>query len=192
MNDAFKLSEMQEAYLVGKEITKEESVGCHIYFEFEENNLDCAKIKKTWNILVKNHDMLRARINGDGTQLIEPFEEYDIQVFEANSDNKWEIIENNRRKMSHKVYSTNEYPLYEICITHDKNGSSIIHFSIDEWIVDASSVAILLNQWYELYHDLNITKPFPQYTFKEYLAFQNDRSINFKDDLIYWKKSSII
>lgn len=188
MNDAFKLSEMQEAYLVGKEITKEESVGCHIYFEFEENNLDCAKIKKTWNILVKNHDMLRARINGDGTQLIEPFEEYDIQVFEANSDNKWEIIENNRRKMSHKVYSTNEYPLYEICITHDKNGSSIIHFSIDEWIVDASSVAILLNQWYELYHDLNITKPFPQYTFKEYLAFQNDRSINFKDDLIYWKK----
>ena len=189
MKDKFKLSEMQESYLVGKSLAKEgQAVGCHIYFEFYEDDLDFKKLNDSWNEIVKLHDMLRAKIEDDGTQYIKDYEKYNIKKYEVEDDEFETKVLNLRKKMSHKVYDSSEYPLYEICVTYKKEGKSIIHFSIDEWIVDASSVAILLHQWYELYHNSETKIEKIHFTYKEFIDYQTEliNSSQCEEDMKYW------
>lgn len=189
MKDNFKLSEMQESYLAGKSLAKEgQAVGCHIYFEFAEDDLDFRKLNDSWNELVKLHDMLRAKIEDDGTQYIKDYEEYKIEKYEVEEDDFETNVLNLRKRMSHKVYDSSEYPLYEICVTYKEGGKSIIHFSIDEWIVDASSVAVLLKQLYELYHNKEAKIEKIPFTYREFINYQTEliNSPQYQEDMKYW------
>ncbi|SHO44484.1 non-ribosomal peptide synthetase [Anaerocolumna xylanovorans] len=190
----FPLSETQESFFVGKLMESEEKkVGCHIYCEIEERNLDVDRLNMAWNKLVLHHDMLRDRITEKGLQRIEQggidykFEVYDKS--EAAEEKLAEHIEMLRGRLSHKVYRAMDYPLYEICVTRKKEEVFIIHFSIDEWIVDASSVAILLEQWYGLYHSKEYKLEPLSFTFRDFVLAQKkfEESKKYQEDLKYWK-----
>lgn len=194
--EPFPLSDIQEAYFVGKKIGGEENKnGCHIYYEFEVENLDVVRLQNAWNVLVSHHNMLRDMIMPKGKQKIQQnFEEYKFQVYdmlEEETDAAGEKQNFVRERLSHKVYQTEDFPLYEIMITKRSDRISVVHFSMDEWIIDASSIAILFKQWYKLYYDSSYQLEELKLTYRDYIMAQKkfETSMKFKSDLDYWKNT---
>ncbi|MEN7546957.1 amino acid adenylation domain-containing protein [Rapidithrix thailandica] len=194
----FPLSDIQESFFSGRFLGKKNDyVGCHIYFEFEEFSLDTERLRQAWCTLVAYHDMLRVVILGNATQRIQehfeipPFQIYDLRDKTEIECNK--VLERLRKRLSHKVYEPGNWPLYEIAITHLPEKRSIIHFSIDEWITDGYSMSLLLNQWHQLYTHPGYTLPPLSYSFKEYVleskALENTQK--FAEDMAYWKAMEI-
>lgn len=194
--EKFPLSDIQEAYLVGKNLGGAESQnGCHIYYEFEELHLDIPRLEQAWNKLAAHHDMLRDRIHPKGTQRIEkPGEWYHIKVYDVSGEDA-ETGFNKRRqvreRLSHKLYLAGDYPLYEIVVTTVAGGISIVHFSMDEWIIDAASISRLFEQWYCLYLDLDYPLKEAGLSFRDYVLAQKkfEEEKKFKEDLLYWKSA---
>ncbi len=55
-----------------------------------------------------------------------------------------------RQAMSHRVYQTDKWPLFDLKISH-QNGKDCLHFSIDLLIADFLSVQILLAELFKGY-----------------------------------------
>ncbi|MEJ3719926.1 amino acid adenylation domain-containing protein [Paenibacillus polymyxa] len=191
----FPLSDMQESFSIGKFFGGvSDRVGCHIYFELEEYNLDIARLVASWNQLMMYHEMLRVVILPNQSQrVLEDVPEYTIRVYDM-SDEASEALNSHlkmiRSRMSHRLYEVGQWPLFEICVSRLQYEKYIIHFSIDEWIVDGYSIALLFKQWYMLYHNLVFQLPRLEFTFREYIAMSRkyEESRRFSDDLEYWMK----
>ncbi|SFR98129.1 non-ribosomal peptide synthetase [Anaeromicropila populeti] len=190
--EPFPMSDMQESFLVGKFYgRKQDNVGCHIYFEFQENNLNVGILNDAWNRIVQHHDMLHAVMLANKTQrVLQEYEPIQFKVYNLNGKSEEEIQQHialMRQKMSHKCYEVNEWPLFQICITNLEQNLSLIHLSIDEWIMDGFSLSLLLNQWYKLYKNPEMKLPDLHFTFKKYIEIQkaNENSAKYKRDLEY-------
>ncbi len=192
-HEPFPLSDIQESFSVGKFIGREiDNVGCHVYFEIEEYNLDIRLLKETWNQLLQYHEMLQVVVLPNRTQqVLQHIPEYDFKVYDLRGENTGSIAQHFndiRDRMSHKLYKENDWPLFEICITKVDNDKHIIHFSIDEWIVDGFSISLLLKQWYNLYKNPNLGLDKLNFSFRDYIKANKEYedSKRFKRDLSYW------
>lgn len=190
----FPLSAIQQAFFVGRMLNRQQDrVGCHVYYEFEVFDLDAERLKAAWNTLVDHHEMLRVVILPEAEQKVlkvlssYDFEEYDLREAEDPSTLE-RHLQSVRQAMSHKVYKPGQWPLFEIKLTHYQGKQSFIHFSIDEWIVDASSVMLLLAQWYQLYRSPDYRLSALTYSFREYIDTQNKQRLDnsYDKDLSYW------
>lgn len=191
--DAFPLSDIQEAYLVGRQTGIEtDRVGCHVYLEFETAELDIPRLNSAWNRLMACHDVLHMKILADGRQqVLEAFAPYHCQVHDLSrkcSNDQSAFVETIRKRMSHKVYEPGQWPLFEVCITRLNPNRHVIHLSIDEWIVDFSSIKLLVTQWNRLYDDPQTQLPEPAITFRDYLLAvkQFETSFRYQRDVNYW------
>ncbi|OKP94480.1 non-ribosomal peptide synthetase [Paenibacillus sp. P32E] len=191
----FPLSDMQESFSVGKFFGgTTDRVGCHIYFELEEYDLDISVLTSAWNRLITYHEMLRTVVLANRSQqLLEQVPEYVPEVYDLTGKDQGEVdrrIGEIRQRMSHKLYGTGEWPLFEIGVSRLDQGRHIIHFSIDEWLVDGFSMATLFKQWYRLYREPSCELPPLQFTFREYMLYQRNQegSPRYKRDLDYWMK----
>ncbi|MCG8338245.1 MAG: condensation domain-containing protein, partial [Proteobacteria bacterium] len=189
----FPLTDIQESFLSGKLLgNKSDYVGCHIYLELEVDQLDISRLQASWQVLVEYHDILHTRVSEDGyQQLLEEIPELEIELhhlqdFEANDTEKH--LASLRSQMSHQVYEPGRWPLFEIQVTQLSKKKSIIHFSIDEWVVDAASLYLLLSQWFQLYSKNIDTLPTLGFSFREYVlaAKQRERGQQFENNLSYW------
>ncbi len=191
--EPFPLMDIQEAYLAagqtGKEFNQE---GCIFYVEFEEYDLDIFRLNEVWEYLVAYHDMLHAVFLPNGQQrILHKSTSYKFRVYDLQWQTEDEItahIETLRNSMSHKVYEIGEWPLFDIAITVCNHGRSLIHFSIDESIVDASSIFKLLRQWSQIYENPTVSLPDIGITFRDFvLATKRFKdSEKYKSDLSYW------
>ena len=189
----FPLTDIQESFSVGKYFGKNfDNVGCHVYFEFEEENLDIQRLNETWNRLVDYHEMLQVVILPDRKQRIKKdIPNYDFVVYDMREKSPEDIdlhFNSIRNKLSHKLYEVDQWPLFEICITVLDNGRNIIHFSMDEWIVDGSSLSLIFNQWYNLYKNPEFKLPMLDFNFRDYVKIQKEREVSskYKKDLEFW------
>ncbi|MCG8338633.1 MAG: amino acid adenylation domain-containing protein, partial [Proteobacteria bacterium] len=190
----FPLTDIQESFLVGKYAGQDGiGVGCHIYMEFEEIDLDIGRLNESWNRLVSHHDMLRAVIHKQGQQRIlketnkVQFKVNDLQSLDVTTaENKLESI---RAQMSHKRYPVDEWPLFEIRVSLLSFSRYIIHLSIDEWIVDYASLTLILEQWYGLYHQPDYQLPKLTHSFRDFVLAnkEEENTPRFKKHLDYWK-----
>ncbi|MFS0762819.1 amino acid adenylation domain-containing protein [Peribacillus phoenicis] len=188
----FPLTDIQEAFVVGRLLGSEDKVGCHFYCEFEKKGLDIEKLKHTWNKLVQHHEMLHTIINPTGTQsVLDKIPNFGMAIHNLkNADH--EVLKAHRQKirneLSHKVYKAGQWPLFDLQFSLLPNDNVLIHLSIDEWIVDAASVDLLLDQWYQLYHDSSYELPDLDVSFRDMvMAWKEfEGSSVFQHDLIYW------
>lgn len=142
---AFPLSHVQAAYFVGRQSVFEYGgVGCHGYFEILAPCWDKAKLECIWEQMIIRHDMLRAIITPNGEQRILPsVAPFVIEQVDVSSETV-------RQAMSHRVYQTDKWPLFDLKISH-QNGKDCLHFSIDLLIADFLSVQILLAELFKGY-----------------------------------------
>lgn len=175
------MTDLQESFLFDRLINNNSSkkVGCHLYYEITEKNLDIDKLEESWNILVKKHQILRVIMRKNRTQELLSdfikiqFDKYDFSQYQLNSEIVEEHLKYLRENMAYTVYDVNEWPLFDIRVTHLTNEMSIIHFSIDEWIVDISSIMLLMQEWYYYYKDIKV---------------EHRNGIEFSDYVYYLKK----
>lgn len=189
----FPLTDMQESFLTGRKLKiGGDPAGCHIYFEWESSELDVYRLGKAWEDLVAHHDMLRCVISADGQQqVLEQVPPYTLKVADLRRKGGQacsEALEQTRERMSHQVYETGQWPLFEIRVSICPDRRYIVHFSIDEFIIDASGVFMLLEQWKRLYDRRGNGLIVPEVTFRDYVAAIKafEGSPRVLEDQAYW------
>nr|BAP05590.1 CalB [uncultured Candidatus Entotheonella sp.] len=187
--EPFPLSDIQEAFLLGRRLGVEgDQVGCHVYLEMEFGDLDIYRLNRAWQRLIDQHDMLRVFMRSDGSQQVQAetpayrFRVVDLRRKPAKV--RSERLEDIRERMSHKVYEAKQWPLFEIRVSVCPD-RQIVHFSIDELILDASGIDLLFQQWQMLYDDADAKLPQADITFRDYILavkkFETTR--RYRDDL---------
>ncbi|GGF69381.1 non-ribosomal peptide synthetase [Paenibacillus albidus] len=166
--EAFPLTEVQMAYWSGRGTG---SAATHVYQEMEFAGLDIGRFEQCFQVLVKRHPMLRARVLPDGVQqILEEVPPYQIRIVDASGCSEPERVsrlDGIRQLMSHTIHS-GSWPMFAIEATRLPEGLTRLHISFDLMIADARSFQIILEELAELYAGAAIWPPL-EATFRDYV-----------------------
>lgn len=191
----FPLTDIQHAYWIGRMGAFQlGNVGTHVYLEFDLPSLDSDRLQRAWQRLIERHDMLRAIIQPDGSQRIleevPPYriETIDLRGFSAQESER--MIKQNRKRMSHKLYRADRWPLFELRAFRLGEATTRYCISFDMLIMDLMSFQILLREWLQLYQDLDAALPSLEVTFRDYVLteIQFRKSQAYEAARDYWWK----
>ena len=163
---SFPLTNVQQAYLFGRDDHFEMgSVSTHTYSETLFSELNIERLESSFNTVLERHGALRL-IFKEGLQKIASYKHYNIKDYGDICSEKLESI---REELSHKIYDTSSFPLFDIEIAkHDEQ--IILFFSMDALLMDGHSFPILFNEWIGLYNnDSYLLEPL-DITFKDYMT----------------------
>jgi epothilone synthetase B len=193
---AFPLTDIQQAYWLGRQATLElGGTGCHLYREFERTGLDLARLERGWQLLIARHDMLRAVVSPDGEQrVLAAVDPYRIAIADLRGlplAAAEAALAGIRGEMSHRVYAPDRWPLFELRASILDGGRTRLHFSLDLLIADAASILLLLEEWQRAYaaDGAEAGPAPPQLSFRDYvLATHSWRgTARYRADEAYWQ-----
>src|SRR5262249_14907200 len=136
LHTPFPLTEVQQAYWIGRSgVFEMGNVATHAYVEFESASLDLERFEHALQRVIARHEMLRAIVLPDGRQqILESVLPYEIKVLDLGSYEQPaidEALSDVRLAMSHQVFETDKWPLFEIRASRFKDGKIRLHSSID-------------------------------------------------------------
>ncbi len=189
----FPLSDMQQAYWLGRTASSMElsGVACHFYFEAEASGIDAQRYQDAWNVLIRRHGMLRTVILDGETQKTLPevpkylITKHDLSGMSEEEREAW--LTRYRERMTHEVIDVAQWPNFRIEMSMLGGEKVRLHFSFDLIISDFHGIAILLQELNQVYSgggnlpDLGLS-------FREYrLAEERYRTTPaFAKDKAYW------
>ena len=191
--EPFPLTEVQRAYWLGRGNSFElGNVGTHGYTELPIPTRLLPRFEQAWRYLIERHDMLRMVLTENGEQRIlaetpeYQFVHHDMQ--KADEAAQTAHFEDMRGKFSHHVFNGEQWPLFNIQLTRCSSEKTVIHFSIDALIVDASSLMFLGNELAQLLDNPNMQLPPQRITFRDYVLATNERkgSVVYHEAQQYW------
>jgi amino acid adenylation domain-containing protein len=192
-HEPFALTDIQQAYWLGRDKAFElGNTSTHIYLEFEHSNLDVGKLESAWQRLVERHDMLRAVIDSNGLQrVLKEVPPYRIAVADMSAATESDAasrVETTRGEMSHQIFDTQQWPLFDIRVTRLAGGMIRTHFGIDVLIVDAGSLALLFREWERLYVEPEAELEPLDMTFRDYMlaAAKVGQMAPYRRSMEYW------
>lgn len=194
-HEPFPLTDVQQAYWLGRHSVFElGGVSTHLYLELENSVFEPERMEWAWNQLIKRHDMLRAVTDQEGRQRILPqTPDYSVRISdlrELDQAQAQEALEAVRQEMSHQVFDTAVWPLFDIRISRLPHANRL-HLSFDILILDALSQYILLDEWHELCQDPDWRPPeLPEASFRDYLLAEQvikDTGL-YQESFKYWEK----
>ncbi|MGH0593689.1 amino acid adenylation domain-containing protein [Bacillus pretiosus] len=193
--EKFPLTDIQQAYWIGRDRAFElGNAAAHIYLRFEANGLDVERMNMAIRKLIERHDMLRAIIDQDGQQqILENVPAYEIKVKDLSNLEEEEAlikIEEERSELSHQVFETSQWPLFEIRANLLDEEYSVLHVSIDLLITDADSLGILSRELGIFYLNPEAELPKLDISFRDYVLGELDfrKSEKYQESLDYWTK----
>lgn len=185
--EPFPLSNVQKTYYLGRFNSFELSnISAHFYSEHHYAILDREKLERTWNVLINRHLTLRTVCVNYQQQFVKTPSYYKIEMHELSSE--LELV-NIRNQLSHKVYTPDVYPMFDIRISK-LNTNFILHISFDAILLDTISLQILFQEWVQLYRDENLMLLDLDISYRDY-AVQYEKIRNselFKKAETYWHK----
>lgn len=193
----FSLTDVQMAYWLGrKEQFELGGVSTHFYQELD-TTLDFTRLNQAINQLIKRHRMLQVVFTRDGKQkFIEIPAEYiidklDIQHFDE--DIKQDLILKQREVMSHQIFDTSTWPLFDIRAFQVEDHRYRLFVSIDILLMDGKSMEILSNELILYYFAPNITLPSLQFTFRDYMIAYDKlkKSEIYFRDRTFWQQKCV-
>lgn len=191
-HEPFPATDVQAAYLLGRRSAfAYGGVACHGYGELEYDELDPQRLEQAWNTLIARHDMLRAVVDSDGVQRVLPdVATYRIDVADVRGRPPGDVdaaIGSARDDLSHRVYESDQWPLFGMRITRGDD-RSVLHFSLDFLIADFVSIEVILDELHRLY--ARPGEPLPELgcTYRDYrLAEERLRAgARHEEDRLYW------
>lgn len=141
-----QMTEVQKAYLLGRNETFDGKTGTHMYLEMSYKG-SIKQFELAFNYLIEKQPMLRAKVESFGYFEILPEYSYEIEVTECSTDNIEEVKSQKRQNLSQKLYRRDDFPFYTIealSITESEY-ENIILFSIDLLIADGMSLFYLFD-----------------------------------------------
>ena len=176
-NQPFPLSDIQSAYLIGRDKEFElGNIACHAYYELECSDLDMDRLGMALNQLIKRHEALRLVFMENGTQkILEDVPEYQINVLDLRGY-KEKDVENRRaimrKELSHKICNAGKWPLFDI-VAINLNDSVCLYFSFDLLVADFFSAFILFRDLVKLYDDPNLFLESINFSFRDYILAEH-------------------
>ncbi|MEO0966944.1 MAG: amino acid adenylation domain-containing protein, partial [Cyanobacteria bacterium J06639_18] len=196
LNKPFPLTEVQQAYWIGRSETFElGNVPAHIYLEIETKSWDLDKFTQAWQKLIDRHDMLRAIFLPDGQQqILKNVPPYQITTLDLRGKSS-EIVKSQLQKvredLSHQMLPCDRWPLFDIRASLLDNKSARLHFSFDLLICDAQSFQVLFGELAQLYQNPQTSLPSLELSFRDYVLALNTfkESEIYQKSINYWQKN---
>ncbi|WP_166924861.1 non-ribosomal peptide synthetase [Flavobacterium poyangense] len=192
----FPLTDVQSAYLLGRnQGFRYGGVACHLYMELKYNALDHKLVENTWNILVQRHEMLRATVSNQGFQTIQKeTPRFKVSYQDASMlavPKQASVLDEVRDRMSHRVYDTEQWPLFDIALTTTQSGQqkeAVLHFSMEFLIADWISMWMLMAEFEKLYFNPNTQLPALNLSFRDYAIAERGvrETAAYAKDRSYW------
>ncbi|MGK5636830.1 amino acid adenylation domain-containing protein [Streptomyces sp. URMC 126] len=173
--EPFPLTESQQALWIGRGgLVELGNVGCHGYFEWENENLDVPRFEAAWHRLVERHDALRTRVLPDGTQQVyEEIPAYDIPVTDLghlDATARQAELDALRERLSHQVLDADAWPLFDVRISLLGGGRARIHLCLDFLVADAwSYFQVLVPDLVTYYTEPGTELPPLELSFRDYV-----------------------
>ncbi len=194
--EPFPLTSVQRAYLIGRMgVYSLGNISTHYYFELEKENLDTEKFEKSWNMLVRHHDMMRAVfLQEEAEQKVLPnVDEYRIKVNNLSSTSAKDIekdILRVRENVFNKRFDVAKWPLFEVQVSLLPDGKSRIHMGFDNISYDGWSIFTILRQVKELYEGKKDSLEPLDLSFRDYVLEMEKQKENdkHKEDEAYWNE----
>ncbi len=190
--DPFPLTDIQEAYSVGKSSEfRQGDVSIHFYVEVD-GDFDVAGLESAWNRMVERHDMLRCVHLPDGRQrFLDDVPKYSFPVVDLRDHGTPEAeLSRIRDELSHQVLPNDRWPAFDIRVSRYSDQRARLHISIDLVNIDGGSLMLLLEEWVRLYHDpATVLEPI-SFSYRDYVL--GERALRLSPDyqkgLDYWKE----
>lgn len=196
--EPFPLTDIQQAYWVGRQDAFESgNVATHSYSELEGKGLDLVRLNVAWQKLIERHEMLRMVVLPTGEQqILEQVPPYEIELLDlegADAESVAAHLEAIRAQMSHQVFPTEQWPLFEIRATRFGPQHLRLHLSFDLLIVDLGSLLRLFQEWYQLYNDLSHPLPPLTVSFRDYVLAEKslEGSDLYERSREYWQSRTL-
>lgn len=196
-HDPFPLTEIQEAYLAGRRLRMDgDGTGALIMLEIDVTGLDPARLNAAWGRLLARHGMLRSIVTGPAEQRIPA----DLPAFAigrvavprpADGDvEAWRAA--CRRAYATRDFDPGRQPRFALDLL-DTGTSRHLYLAIDELLLDAASLRLLLDEWWAFYQAAEAGDPAEDpaplpVSFRDYvLAMKRfETGARFAADLAYW------
>ncbi|MBQ7607247.1 MAG: amino acid adenylation domain-containing protein [Desulfovibrionaceae bacterium] len=195
--DPFPLSDMQQAYWIGrheKGLTLG-GVSCHFYFEAESTGLDIDRYEAAWNSLILYEPMLRTVLSSDRReqQVLESVPHFKIprhDLRSASNEEQEAHIVSLRERLTHEVIQVDQWPNFHIEATLYPDARVRTHISFDLILADFHGISQLFTELALIYTKGADSLPKKRVTFRDYrLAEERYRqSEQFTKDKAYWQK----
>ena len=156
--EPFQLSEIQQAYLVGRtELFELGGVGPTSYLEADWPDLDVPRLETAWRRIVERHDMLRSIVLPDGQwQILAEAPPFRVGLLDLRGLDPEVVLRELaavREEMSSHPFQPESWPLFEMMVSRFDGGRSRLHVARDLLIGDARSSEVLLEELMLLYAD---------------------------------------
>jgi len=168
----FPLTDVQQAYWIGRNPFFElGNVGALFYAELELPAFDLPRAERAWQRLIERHEMLRAVVLLDGRQQILAevpachIEMTDLSAAGADQS----ALQACRARMSQQVRPADRWPRFEINAIKQPGGLTRLCLAIDLLIGDASSIALFVAEWFQLYEHPQTRLADLELTFRDYV-----------------------
>lgn len=170
---SFELTDVQSAYLIGREDDQElGGIGCHAYFEFEGKQLDINKLDRAWYEVQMRHPMLRAKFTRDGKQYFMQYphkKEINVVYLDTfNNENVQKELNEYREKISHLKRDVTEGDVAGLTVFILPNNQMMISIDIELLVADVLSISMIIKELSNIYSGTDSGNG-EAYTFKDYM-----------------------
>lgn len=194
--DLFPTTEMQYAYWMGRQgVFLLGNVSSYCYYEILVKDMDANRLEESWNALIKKHDALRLVFAKNGREqfVIKDFSYYTIQKYDfmqVKYSAEFKEIVKIRKAMSQQIMDASKWPMFDIRVSLFSEDKMLIHFGVDNMIMDAKSVINILNEWLFIGISKHHNYVSEHLLFRDFVLanLENKTSKKYLDDKNFWKK----
>ncbi len=189
--EKFPLTDIQAAYILGRNNIKYGSVSCQILLEFEYEEMDPVRCEKIWRQLIERHEMLRASFTLDGYQVITDKKEFKVSFYDYSGFDDATLkaeLKALRDKAARVQFDLIDGYPFEVSVVKLRN-CSYMQLTIEFIVADWTSVMMLLNEFETRYFEPDKVHETPvELTFHKYMcAYEKyTDSIAYEKDKLYW------
>ena len=170
----FPLTDIQEAYWLGRGDSFALHAPTHYYDEYACRGLDPARLERAWQALIARHEMLRAVILPSGEQrILTEVPLYSLPVDDlrqADAATVTRHLESVCAAMFAAPFAPTRWPLFGLRLSLLPDGEQRVHLAVDMLIVDWGSYGILLREWGQLYQAPERELPALELSFRDYVS----------------------
>jgi amino acid adenylation domain-containing protein len=171
--EPFPLSDLQQAYLVGRTDAFElGNVSTYFFIEVDLDMVDHARLLSSLRQMIGRHDMLRAVVSADGYQrVLAELPDYEIRtedLSDSSEDARARRLSEIHLEMKNQVFDPAVWPLFDIRATRISERTTRLHVGLDALIIDAWSTSVLFREWAAAYRGESARLPELTLTYRDY------------------------
>ncbi|SOD99161.1 non-ribosomal peptide synthetase [Spirosoma fluviale] len=174
-NSVFPLTALQQAYCFGRNRQQGQSrTSSSVYYEFEVETIDVARLETALNDLIGTHDMMRAVVfpARNQQQVLTNPGHYAIQTQSVGPDKsgiQQARLKQRERFVNHE-FVLSQWPLFQVAVSRFEGASAVLHVLFDTLVFDGQSINTILYQLIRHYQDATYVLPRPTFSFRQHVV----------------------